>query len=77
MNLEINAVYENGVLRPDQQFPLANGQRVKLTVQPSGSAVERLYGMIQWKGSQQDLDYLLGPDNSSPTNQEWPLAPRA
>jgi hypothetical protein len=27
------------------------------------SAVGRLSGMIQWKGSQEDLDSLLGPDN--------------
>jgi hypothetical protein len=24
-----------------------------------------LYGMLKWSGSQEDLDYLLGPDNHS------------
>ncbi len=63
MGLEIEATYENGVLKPDRELPLQNGQRVRLTVQQAGKAVERLYGLIQWKGSQEDLDYLLGPDN--------------
>ncbi len=49
--------------KPDHELPLENGARVKLTVQTVGGAVERLYGMIQWKGSQEDLDCLLGRDN--------------
>ena len=30
--LHVEATYENGVLKPDQELPLAHGQRVKLTV---------------------------------------------
>jgi predicted DNA-binding antitoxin AbrB/MazE fold protein len=63
MQVEIEATYENGVLKPDRELPLQNGERVKLTVQKRVSAADRLYGMIQWKGSPEDLDYLLGPDN--------------
>jgi predicted DNA-binding antitoxin AbrB/MazE fold protein len=59
MGLEIDATYQNGVLKPDQQLPLANGQRVKLTVQTLGSAVQRLYGIIPWGNDADELDRFL------------------
>lgn len=69
MNLEIEAVYENGVLKPDQLLPLENGQRVKLTVrQPSGRA-RASAGIFRWQGDRKDLEILLGPDNQ-PGNRE-------
>jgi predicted DNA-binding antitoxin AbrB/MazE fold protein len=61
--LEIEAVYENGMLKLPRELPLVEGQKVTITVHPTGSAVDRLYGMLPWKGSQEDLDDLLGPDN--------------
>ena len=63
MSLEVEATFENGVLKPSQQLPLREGEKVKLTIEPAGSAVDRLYGMLKWTGSREDLDYLLGPDN--------------
>jgi predicted DNA-binding antitoxin AbrB/MazE fold protein len=59
ISVEIEAVYEDGVLKPDRQLPLANGQRVKLTVQKT----KRLHETFEWTGSREDLEYLLGPDN--------------
>jgi predicted DNA-binding antitoxin AbrB/MazE fold protein len=59
MGLEIEAIYENGILKPDHELPLANGQRVKLTVQQLGTPVDRLYGMLPWKGDLQDFDRWL------------------
>ena len=55
MSLEIDATYEDGVLKPDQPLPLAEHQRVKVTVQSSrklrnsvsevsaGGAIRRLF----------------------------------
>ena len=69
MSLEIEAIYENGVLKLDQLLPLKNGQRVKVTVhQPSGRA-RASAGIFPWKGNRQDLEYLLGPSNQ-PWNTE-------
>jgi predicted DNA-binding antitoxin AbrB/MazE fold protein len=63
MNLEFEAVYENGQLKPDRELPLENGQRVKLTVhQPSGRA-KASAGIFRWQGDRKDLESLLGPDN--------------
>ncbi len=61
--IDIEAVYEHGTLKLPHELPLQEGQKVKVTIQPTGSAVQRLTGLIQWKGSQEDLDCLLGPDN--------------
>ena len=63
MALEVEAVYEHGVLKLPGELPLKEGQIVKITIHSTGSAVERLYGMLKWTGNQEDLDYLLGPDN--------------
>jgi predicted DNA-binding antitoxin AbrB/MazE fold protein len=63
MSLEIEAIYERGALKLPDELPLQEGQKVKITIHALGGAVERLYGMLKWNGNQQDLDYLLGPDN--------------
>lgn len=63
MNLEIEAVYENGVLKLDRPLPLQEQQRVKLTVQVPGGRARLSYGLIGWKGDPKELEYLLGPDN--------------
>ena len=65
MSLEIEATYENGVLKPSQALPLQEGQRVKFTIEPARSAVERLSGLIQWKGSWEDFEYLVESDDNS------------
>jgi predicted DNA-binding antitoxin AbrB/MazE fold protein len=63
MALEVEAVYEHGVLKLPRELPLQEGQKVKITIHAASSAVERLYGLLRWTGSQEDLDHLLGPDN--------------
>ena len=50
MLLEVQATYENGVLKLDKPLPLQEHERVKVTVQHEGSVVDRSYGMIGWTG---------------------------
>jgi predicted DNA-binding antitoxin AbrB/MazE fold protein len=63
MALEVEAVYENGVLKPDKPLPLDEHERVKVYVQPSGSRIRRSAGLLKWTGDTQALDDLLGPGN--------------
>ena len=50
MSLEIEATYENGVLKLDHPLPLGDKQRVKVTVHEAVSRVKRAYGLIGWTG---------------------------
>ena len=63
MALEIEAIYEQGALKLPHLLPLQEGQKVRITIHETGGAVDRLYGMLPWKGSPADLEQLLGPDN--------------
>jgi predicted DNA-binding antitoxin AbrB/MazE fold protein len=58
MNLEIEAVYENGVLKLDRPLPLHEQQRVKLTVQMPGRRARLSYGLLAWKGDPKELERL-------------------
>jgi predicted DNA-binding antitoxin AbrB/MazE fold protein len=50
MSLEIEAMYENGVLKPDVPLPLEERQRVKVTVHEATSRIRRSYGLMGWTG---------------------------
>jgi hypothetical protein len=51
-------------LKLPHELPLQRGQKVTITVHPTASTTHRRRGLIQWKGSQQDLDHLiLSADN--------------
>jgi predicted DNA-binding antitoxin AbrB/MazE fold protein len=50
MILEVEAVYENGVLECDQPLPLAEQQRVRVTIEVKASRVEQSYGLMGWTG---------------------------
>jgi predicted DNA-binding antitoxin AbrB/MazE fold protein len=63
---DLEVVYENGTLKLPCALPLQEGEKVKITIHPSGSAVKRLTGLLQWKGSQEDLDYLIHSDDNDP-----------
>ena len=50
MSLEIEAVYENGKLKPDHPLPLKENQRVKIVIEAEASVARRSYGIIGWTG---------------------------
>ncbi len=62
--LEIEAVYEHGTLKLPRALPLQEGQTVTITIHPTNSAGRQLGGQVPWKGSQQDLDYLILSDDN-------------
>jgi predicted DNA-binding antitoxin AbrB/MazE fold protein len=50
MPITVEAVYENGVLKPVQPLPLAEHEKVKVTVHTAVSIAEQSAGMIKWGG---------------------------
>lgn len=59
MPLTIEAVYENGVLKPSQPLPLEEHERVEVTIQAARSWAERTAGMLQWTGDPEALRRLI------------------
>ena len=64
MAITVEAIYENGVLKPDQPLPLKERERVRVDilnipapadVQKSLEAVRRSYGSIPWTGDAETL----------------------
>jgi predicted DNA-binding antitoxin AbrB/MazE fold protein len=63
MALEIEAVYDHGMLKLERELPLQAGQKVRIIIQAQGGAASRLSGLIKWTGVRQELvSYLNDPD---------------
>ena len=66
MAITIEAVYEDGVLKPAQPLPLQEHAKVQITVKAAASRVRQTAGLIGWTGSQEDADLVaLGPELGS------------
>jgi predicted DNA-binding antitoxin AbrB/MazE fold protein len=64
MSVEIEATYERGILKLDQPLPLADNQRVRVTVHIAASHARRTAGLVPFRGSVEDLEYLAeSPEN--------------
>ncbi len=59
MAIIVEATYENGVLRPAEPLPLAEHEKVRLTVEGQPDPVLQTYGMIGWKGTHEELEQIL------------------
>src|SRR5438874_2433715 len=55
MALEIEAVYENGVLRLPRELPLTNGATVRVTIHPPRKPGVVKHLRVPWTGSQEQL----------------------
>lgn len=64
--LDVEAVYEHGTLRLPKGLPLEEGQKVTITIHPPKAPVKRRRGLIEWKGKQEDLDYLILSEENGP-----------
>jgi predicted DNA-binding antitoxin AbrB/MazE fold protein len=58
MALTVEAIYENGVLKPTQPLPLKEHEKVQVTVHAPGSWVQETAGMIRWTGDHETLRRL-------------------
>src|SRR5262249_18446647 len=63
MAITVEAVYENGVLKPVQPLPLKDHEKVQVTVHTDASPLLRAYGIIGWTGSSEELQRIaLAPE---------------
>jgi predicted DNA-binding antitoxin AbrB/MazE fold protein len=63
MAITVEAVYENGVLKPAQALPLREHEKVHIIVQHAVSRVRQTAGLIGWTGTQEDADFVaLSPE---------------
>jgi predicted DNA-binding antitoxin AbrB/MazE fold protein len=63
MTITVEAVYENGILRPAQPLPLKEHEKVQITVSYAASRVRQTAGLMGWTGSQEDADFVaLSPE---------------
>jgi predicted DNA-binding antitoxin AbrB/MazE fold protein len=59
MAITIEAVYENGVLKPKEPLPLQEHEQVQITVHPRFGKLADSYGIMGWKGTHEELEQLL------------------
>ena len=65
MTITVDAIYENGVLRPTQPLPLAEHDKVQVTVHTSISRVRATSGLIGWTGDAETIERIaLDPEFS-------------
>jgi predicted DNA-binding antitoxin AbrB/MazE fold protein len=63
MNLEVEATYENGILKLDQPLPLTEKQRVRVSIQAKTSRVKQSYGLMGWTGDPKVIEQIaLDPE---------------
>jgi predicted DNA-binding antitoxin AbrB/MazE fold protein len=65
MSLRIEATYENGILKPDGPLPLAERERVIVSVETKSSRAQQSYGLIGWTGDPQVLRQIAEDDEFS------------
>ena len=65
MTITIDAIYENGVLRPIQPLALKEREQVRITVEPSKSWADATFGMIGWKGDAETFERILSEAEES------------
>jgi predicted DNA-binding antitoxin AbrB/MazE fold protein len=59
MPITIEAVYENGVLKPVQPLPLKEQERVQITIETPPLDILQAGGIIGWKGDHETLERIL------------------
>jgi predicted DNA-binding antitoxin AbrB/MazE fold protein len=73
MAITVEAVYENGVLKPTQPLPFREQARVQVTVSSASSWVQETAGILPWPGSPEELRrFAEDPELDYPPSPEGP-----
>jgi predicted DNA-binding antitoxin AbrB/MazE fold protein len=59
MVITVDAVYENGVLKPVQQLPFMENETVQVIVSQKTSPADQTYGLMGWTGDHETLQRIL------------------
>jgi predicted DNA-binding antitoxin AbrB/MazE fold protein len=63
MSITVEAIYENGVLKPSVPLPWKDGEKVRIDVTSLDSPILRAYGIMGFKGTAEEAEYLaLDPE---------------
>ena len=63
MSITIEAIYENGVLRPSELLPLKEHEKVRVTIEGIPSPILQAYGIMGWTGDAETLERIaLDPE---------------
>ncbi len=63
MSITVEAIYENGVLKPTQPLPLKDKEKVQVTIDSKTSPILRAYGIMGWTGDAETLERIaLDPE---------------
>ena len=63
MAITVEAVYEDGVLKPAEPLPWKDGERVRVAVSSLDSPLLKAYGIMGFKGTAAEAEELaLPPD---------------
>jgi predicted DNA-binding antitoxin AbrB/MazE fold protein len=64
MAITVEAVYEDGVLKPAQPLPFKEHEMVQVTVAAKVPDIVEAYGIMGWKGDAETLERIaLDPDS--------------
>lgn len=71
MTVTIEAIYENGVLKPIQPLALKEHETVQVTVQTKRNWVEETAGIMGFRGTVEEADYFaMDPELAFPPSPE-------
>jgi predicted DNA-binding antitoxin AbrB/MazE fold protein len=71
--LTVEAIYENGVLKPAKPLPLKKQEQVQITIASKTSWVQQTYGICGWKGSAEEAErFATDPDLDFPPPPQAP-----
>src|SRR5437870_5722908 len=63
MTLTVEAIYENGVLKPAQPLPFQEHEKVQVTVQAGASRARQTAGLLHWTGDPALLErFIMDPE---------------
>ena len=70
MSITVEAVYEDGVLKPVRPLPILERQKVEITVKAIPGRVRQTAGLMGWTGSQEDADFIATSPELDPQEDE-------
>jgi predicted DNA-binding antitoxin AbrB/MazE fold protein len=65
VSITIEAIYEDGVLKPSQPLALREHEKVRITIESDVSWAERTAGMLGWTGDPEILRRIAEDDEFS------------